>query len=65
MELYCEFRASFFDAAKAPPVQRKPLKQRDYEVDLESRLGKTQVSFVAGLISIKSMFNSNVYWVCF
>ncbi|KAK4406744.1 Zinc finger matrin-type protein 2 [Sesamum angolense] len=25
------------------PVQRKPLKHRDYEVDLESRLGKTQV----------------------
>lgn len=30
-------------AAKAPPIQRKPLKHRDYEVDLESRLGKTQV----------------------
>nr|GLL29440.1 zinc finger matrin-type protein 2 [Ipomoea trifida] len=29
--------------ARGPPVQRKPLKQRDYEVDLESRLGKTQV----------------------
>ncbi|XP_042469848.1 zinc finger matrin-type protein 2-like [Zingiber officinale] len=28
---------------KAPPVQRKPLKHRDYEVDLDSRLGKTQV----------------------
>ncbi|KAJ3703822.1 hypothetical protein LUZ61_007527 [Rhynchospora tenuis] len=28
---------------KGPPVQRKPLKQRDYEIDLESRLGKTQV----------------------
>lgn len=28
---------------KAPPVQRKPLKRRDYEVDLDSRLGKTQV----------------------
>lgn len=25
-------------------MQRKPLKHRDYEVDLESRLGKTQVS---------------------
>ncbi|GAA0166469.1 RNA processing factor [Lithospermum erythrorhizon] len=29
--------------AREPPVQRKPLKQRDYHVDLESRLGKTQV----------------------
>lgn len=29
--------------AKGPPVQRKPLKNRDYEVDLSSRLGKTQV----------------------
>ncbi|KAG6467913.1 hypothetical protein ZIOFF_072478 [Zingiber officinale] len=27
----------------APPVQRKPLKHRDYEVDLDSRLGITQV----------------------
>lgn len=32
-------------AAKGPPVQRAPLKHRDYHVDLESRLGKTQVSF--------------------
>ncbi|OIV95259.1 hypothetical protein TanjilG_26956 [Lupinus angustifolius] len=30
-------------APKGPLVQRKPLKHRDYEVDLESRLGKTQV----------------------
>ncbi|XP_078434080.1 C2H2 and C2HC zinc fingers superfamily protein [Wolffia australiana] len=29
--------------AKEPPIQRKPLKHRDYEVDLSSRLGKTQV----------------------
>ncbi|XP_012833821.1 PREDICTED: zinc finger matrin-type protein 2 isoform X2 [Erythranthe guttata] len=29
--------------SSGPPVQRKPLKHRDYEVDLESRLGKTQV----------------------
>ncbi|KAI3782982.1 hypothetical protein L2E82_13043 [Cichorium intybus] len=29
--------------AKGPTVQRKPLKHRDYEVDLDSRLGKTQV----------------------
>ncbi|GFY89035.1 C2H2 and C2HC zinc fingers superfamily protein [Actinidia rufa] len=28
--------------SKGPPIQRKPLKHRDYEVDLESRLGKTQ-----------------------
>lgn len=32
------------ESAKGPPVQRKPLKHRDYEVDLSSRLGKTQVS---------------------
>lgn len=36
---------------KGPPVQRKPLKHRDYEVDLESRLGKTQVS-----LAILSLF---------
>eukprot|EP00249_Psilotum_nudum_P005560 c19002_g1_i1 orf=604-1209(-) len=29
--------------ARPPIVQRKPLKHRDYEVDLTSRLGKTQV----------------------
>ncbi|XP_059652324.1 uncharacterized protein LOC132299610 isoform X2 [Cornus florida] len=29
--------------SKGPPVQRKPLKHRDYEVNLQSRLGKTQV----------------------
>ncbi|XP_016480573.1 uncharacterized protein LOC107801717 [Nicotiana tabacum] len=29
--------------SRGPPIQRKPLKQRDYQVDLESRLGKTQV----------------------
>ncbi|KAF6165589.1 hypothetical protein GIB67_021859 [Kingdonia uniflora] len=29
--------------SKVPAVQRQPLKHRDYEVDLESRLGKTQV----------------------
>lgn len=29
--------------SKGPIVQRKPLKHRDYQVDLESRLGKTQV----------------------
>ncbi|CAI9103504.1 OLC1v1002000C1 [Oldenlandia corymbosa var. corymbosa] len=29
--------------SKGPPVQRKPLKHRDFQVDLESRLGKTQV----------------------
>ncbi|CDP18231.1 unnamed protein product [Coffea canephora] len=32
-----------FKKSKGPPVQRKPLKHRDYQVDLESRLGKTQV----------------------
>lgn len=29
--------------SRGPLVQRKPLKNRDYEVDLTSRLGKTQV----------------------
>ncbi|XP_047342219.1 zinc finger matrin-type protein 2-like [Impatiens glandulifera] len=29
--------------SKGPAVQRQPLKHRDFEVDLESRLGKTQV----------------------
>ncbi|XP_047339256.1 zinc finger matrin-type protein 2 isoform X2 [Impatiens glandulifera] len=29
--------------SKGPPVERQPLKHRDFEVDLESRLGKTQV----------------------
>ncbi|MCD7446488.1 hypothetical protein HAX54_007803 [Datura stramonium] len=28
--------------ARGTSVQRKPLKPRDYQVDLESRLGKTQ-----------------------
>ncbi|KAL1545989.1 zinc finger matrin-type protein 2-like [Salvia divinorum] len=31
--------------SSGPPVQRKPLKHRYYEVNLESRLGKTQVLF--------------------
>ncbi|GLJ55566.1 hypothetical protein SUGI_1193340 [Cryptomeria japonica] len=34
---------NFKAKAKVPAVQRKPLKHRDYEVDLVSRLGKTQV----------------------
>ncbi|KAJ8771812.1 hypothetical protein K2173_026989 [Erythroxylum novogranatense] len=38
-----EADAKFKSKSKALPVQRKPLKHRDYEVDLESRLGKTQV----------------------
>lgn len=29
--------------SRGPPVQRKPLKHREFEVDLESRLGRTQV----------------------
>eukprot|EP00270_Netrium_digitus_P012056 TRINITY_DN3885_c0_g2_i1.p2 TRINITY_DN3885_c0_g2~~TRINITY_DN3885_c0_g2_i1.p2 ORF type:complete len:121 (+),score=41.59 TRINITY_DN3885_c0_g2_i1:205-567(+) len=32
-----------FPKSRAPPVQRKPLKQRDYEVDLTSRVGTTQI----------------------
>lgn len=38
-----EDEGHFKSKAKGPPVQRKPLKHRDFEVDLESRLGKTQV----------------------
>eukprot|EP00262_Sarcandra_glabra_P004839 TRINITY_DN16081_c0_g1_i1.p1 TRINITY_DN16081_c0_g1~~TRINITY_DN16081_c0_g1_i1.p1 ORF type:complete len:206 (+),score=46.48 TRINITY_DN16081_c0_g1_i1:192-809(+) len=38
-----EEEARFKSKSKGPPVQRKPLKHRDYEVDLDSRLGKTQV----------------------
>ncbi|KAA8536767.1 hypothetical protein F0562_029245 [Nyssa sinensis] len=38
-----ETEARFKSKSKGPPVQRKPLKHRDFEVDLESRLGKTQV----------------------
>jgi U4/U6.U5 tri-snRNP component SNU23 len=38
-----ELEAQSKSKSKGPPVQRKPLKHRDYEVDLESRLGKTQV----------------------
>ncbi|CAA7397110.1 unnamed protein product [Spirodela intermedia] len=38
-----EEESRFSSKAKAPPIQRKPLKHRDYEVDLSSRLGKTQV----------------------
>ncbi|XP_066356457.1 uncharacterized protein [Miscanthus floridulus] len=30
---------------RGPPVQRQPLKHRDYEVDLDSRLGKTQAGY--------------------
>ncbi|KAE9446657.1 hypothetical protein RHGRI_031926 [Rhododendron griersonianum] len=35
----------FKSKSKGPPVQRKPLKHRDYEVDLNSRLGKTQAGY--------------------
>ncbi|KAI8531666.1 hypothetical protein RHMOL_Rhmol11G0153900 [Rhododendron molle] len=38
-----EADGGFKSKSKGPPVQRKPLKHRDYEVDLNSRLGKTQV----------------------
>ncbi|KAK9725019.1 hypothetical protein RND81_05G116000 [Saponaria officinalis] len=37
--------------SKGPLIQRKPLKHRDYEVDLESRLGKTQVSQLPSYLS--------------
>ncbi|KAF5739995.1 zinc finger matrin-type protein 2 [Tripterygium wilfordii] len=38
-----EADGKFKSKSKAPPVQRKPLKHRDHDVDLESRLGKTQI----------------------
>ncbi|XP_068663463.1 uncharacterized protein [Aristolochia californica] len=38
-----EQEGRFKSKSKGPPVQRKPLKHRDFEVDLSSRLGKTQV----------------------
>ena len=37
-----------------PPVQRQPLKHRDYEVDLESRLGKTQVCLLLPLSKLQN-----------
>ena len=48
----------FSYAAKGPPVQRKPLKHRDYEVDLESRLGKTQVTkFVTQFVNVYLVYS--------
>ncbi|XP_064976100.1 uncharacterized protein LOC103993687 [Musa acuminata AAA Group] len=43
--------SKFKSKEKAPLVQRKPLKHRNYEVDLESRLGKTQVVTPIALLS--------------
>ncbi|CAL5341109.1 unnamed protein product [Camellia sinensis] len=42
-EEYLERAREREQKTKGPPIQRKPLKHRDYEVDLDSRLGKTQV----------------------
>ena len=39
---------------KAPPVKRELLKQRDYKVDLDSKLGKSQVRFKLRYNFIKS-----------
>ena len=39
---------------RGPPVQRQPLKHRDYEVDLESRLGKTQVCLLLPLSKLQN-----------
>lgn len=55
-------------AAKGPPVQRKPLKHRDYEVDLESRLGKTQVSCCIFIVLfelkvVRELFVLPRFWV--
>ncbi|CAL9153763.1 unnamed protein product, partial [Musa hybrid cultivar] len=43
---------------KAPLVQRKPLKHRNYEVDLESHLGKTQV--VTPIASLSQQVSNEV-----
>ncbi|GMP41678.1 hypothetical protein CsSME_00011692 [Camellia sinensis var. sinensis] len=50
--------------SKGPPIQRRPLKHRDYEVDLESRLGKTQVdNFVLIYVSLPLVLLLSV-WEC-
>ncbi|KAE8776701.1 zinc finger matrin-type protein 2 [Hordeum vulgare] len=41
---------------RGPPVQRQPLKHRDYEVDLESRLGKTQL-----VLSLSTFWQAGYY----
>ena len=41
-------------------MQRKPLKHRDYEVDLESRLGKTQVCSFVSVSFLELFFFLNV-----
>lgn len=52
-------------------MQRKPLKPRDYQVDLESRLGKTQVCYnlfsfiVSSLFSDVIMMFSIIFANCF
>ncbi|CAL9775711.1 unnamed protein product [Musa acuminata subsp. burmannicoides] len=50
--------SKFKSKEKAPPVQRKPLKHRNYEVDLESCLGKTQV--VTPIASLSQQVSNEV-----
>lgn len=47
-------------APRGPPVQRKPLQHRDYEVDLESRLGKTQIVTQVAPLSQQAGYYCNV-----
>ncbi|GBG59414.1 hypothetical protein CBR_g38440 [Chara braunii] len=50
------FRPKFRD----PPVQRKPLKPREHDVDLTSRLGKTQVVTQVAPLSQQAGFYCDV-----
>ncbi|KAG6434122.1 hypothetical protein SASPL_105744 [Salvia splendens] len=50
--------------SSGPPVQRKPLQHRDYEVDLESRLGKTQVVTPIAPLSQQNLLKRVVFsWI--
>ncbi|KAI3445407.1 hypothetical protein Pfo_002072 [Paulownia fortunei] len=46
--------------SRRSPVQRKPLKHRDYEVDLKSRVGKTQVVTSIAPLSQKAGYYCSV-----
>ncbi|OAE25486.1 hypothetical protein AXG93_1543s1000 [Marchantia polymorpha subsp. ruderalis] len=50
--------------ARGPPVQRKPLKHRDYEVDLTSRLGKTQACVLRVIAYVDGNNEDNFCVLC-